>query len=337
MMNKNYYEAPKQTWWQGRNDGKEWLQQRWWQVVETITLGEIQKTNLQHSIVLAGFSCDEGVARNKGRVGAASGPEALRYSFGNLPIHFSKEKKIYDVGNVVCKNSNLEEAQEYLSTIVSTILERKGFPVLLGGGHEILYGHYLGVRKTFPGKNVGVINFDAHFDLRSNAETGATSGTGFYQIAEDCKKEKNEFLYFALGIQESGNTRELFERATQLNAEYILARDLHFSKLEKIKTQLQNFLEKTDAVCLTIDLDVFVSADAPGVSAPSANGLRYDLLFYEIMKFLSGSGKIISMDIAELNPQFDIDNRTAKLAANIIFDWVKLFYESRARFSVQKV
>lgn len=329
MMNKKYYEQPEQSWWHGRNDGDEWLQRRWWQVVEAIAFDEIQKTNLQHSIVLAGFACDEGVARNKGRVGAAKGPEALRRNCSNLPVHFSKEEKIYDAGNVVCINKNLEEAQESLSTLVSTILARKGFPILLGGGHEILYGHYRGVRKTLHKKNIGIINFDAHFDLRSDTETGATSGTGFYQIANDCKKEHNNFLYFALGIQEASNTLELFERAKTLDVEYILANDFHYPKLEKIKAQFQNFLDKTEAVCLTIDMDVFASADAPGVSAPSANGLRYDLLFYEMMKLIAGSGKVVSMDIAELNPEFDIDNRTAKLAANIMFDWVKLFYETR--------
>lgn len=328
MMNKNYYEAPKQVWWQGRNDGKEWLQQRWWQVVQAITLDEIQKKNIEHSIVLAGFAYDEGVARNKGRIGAVKGPETLRRNCSNLPVHFSKEEKIYDAGNVVCINKNLEKAQKYLSTIVSTILERKGFPILLGGGHEILYGHYRGARKSLPQKNIGIINFDAHFDLRSDTETGATSGTGFFQIANDCKKENNNFIYLAIGIQESGNTSELFERAKTLNVDYILAQDFHFSKLKKIKTQFQKFLDKTEAVCLTIDMDVFAGADAPGVSAPSANGLRYDFLFYEMMKLLAASGKIVSMDIAELNPQFDIDNRTAKLAANIIFDWVKLFYET---------
>ncbi len=329
MMNKKFYETPEQGWWQGRNDGAEWLQLRWWQAVEAITLDEIQKANLQKSIVLSGFSCDEGVARNKGRTGAASGPEALRRSCGNLPVHFSQEEKLYDLGNVVCTNKNLEEAQENLSKIVSTILAHKGFPILLGGGHEILYGHYCSVRKAMPEKKIGIINFDAHFDLRSDAEAGATSGTGFYQIAEDCKKEHNNFFYFALGIQEAGNTLELFERARTLDVDYILARDFHYSKLEEIKTQLKRFLDKTEVVCLTIDLDVFASADAPGVSAPSPNGLRYDFLFYEVMKLLARSGKIVSMDIAELNPEFDIDNRTAKLASIIIFDWVKLFYETK--------
>lgn len=328
MMNQDNYEMPVQGWWTGRYDGDAWFQRRWWQVVKPIPTEEIQKTNLQKSILLAGFACDEGVARNKGRVGAVQGPLSLRLACGNLPVHFPQDRKIYDAGNIICVNKNLEEAQERLSRIVSLVLQQQGFPVLLGGGHEILFAHYAGVRRNFPKENIGIINVDAHFDLRAVADAGATSGTGFYQVAEDCKKNHNNFLYFALGIQESGNTRELFERAKALHVNYILARDIHFSKLENIKTQLQNFLDKTDVVCLTIDLDAFASADAPGVSAPAAGGLRYDFLIREIMKLIAGSGKIVSMDIAELNPVFDIDHRTAKLAAKIIFDWVQLYYES---------
>ncbi|MGF7229781.1 formimidoylglutamase, partial [Arachidicoccus sp.] len=254
----------------------------------------------------------------------ARGPKVLRSTLSNLPAHFSTQQRMFDLGNIVCTNRNLEEAQNQLSIAVSEILKNGGFPVLLGGGHEILYGHYGGVKKNYLSKKIGVINFDAHFDLRSVAERAATSGTGFYQIAQDCKTEKNDFLYFAIGILESGNTLELFDRADELNVEHILARDFHFSNLAGIKSKIRTFMDKTDIICLTIDMDVFASADAPGVSAPSATGIRCDLVFYEILKCIVESKKVISMDIAELNPGFDIDDHTAKLAASIVFDWVKL-------------
>ncbi|WP_162923528.1 formimidoylglutamase [Arachidicoccus soli] len=324
MINKNYYRATEQNCWTGRNDGDDWVQMRWWQIVQAIQLNEIGKEELEHSLVFLGFECDEGVARNKGRVGAIKGPESLRKVFSNLPVHFFPYQKIVDLGNIICTNKNLEEAQKHLSMTVAMILEKGGFPFLLGGGHEILYGHSVGVRKNYPNKKIGIVNFDAHFDLRKPIENIATSGNGFYQIAEDCKRENNDFLYFVLGIQESSNTLELFDRAKNLDVNYILARDIHLLNIEKIKNELKNFLNKTDIVCLTIDLDVFASADSPGVSAPTPNGLRYDFVFYEIIKCLAESKKVVSIDFAELNPNFDIDHRTAKLAANIAFDWVNL-------------
>lgn len=68
---------------------------------------------------------------------------------------------------------------------------------------------------------------------------------------------------------------------------------------------------------LTIDLDGFSSAYAPGVSAPSPDG--FDPVFiYKVLDFVLKSKKVISCDIAELNPDFDIDENTAFLAARLV-------------------
>ncbi len=150
MINKNYYRATEQNCWTGRNDGDDSAQMRWWQIVQAIQLSEIGKEELEYSLVFLGFECDEGVARNKGRVGAIKGPESLRKVFSNLPVHFFPFQKIVDLGNIICTNKNLEEAQKHLSMTVAMILEKGGFPFLLGGGHEILYGHSVGVRKNYP-------------------------------------------------------------------------------------------------------------------------------------------------------------------------------------------
>ncbi|MGF7230933.1 hypothetical protein, partial [Arachidicoccus sp.] len=61
MIDNNYYNAPQQSWWQGREDGNQWKQLRWWQSVQLIQLNEISRENLQQSFVFLGFECDEGV------------------------------------------------------------------------------------------------------------------------------------------------------------------------------------------------------------------------------------------------------------------------------------
>lgn len=319
---KTAYKTPKEGWWQGRNDGDKTNQLRWWQHIQLKSLKE-NLFSFNNAPVLLGFACDEGVARNKGRIGSVNGPKKLRKALTNLPIH-SAEIPLFDAGTIYCIDNNLEDAQARLATSVYTILDNKGFPILLGGGHEILYGHYRGTSKYYKKKKVGVINFDAHFDIRKPAANGISSGTGFYQIAEDCKNENKDFLYLALGIQRSANTSELFNSADKLQAEYLLAQDFHFSNLEIIKKKVNEFLEKTDVVCLTIDLDVFSASIAPGVSAPAVAGIFYNYTFREILKLLASSNKVVSLDIAEYNPKYDIDSHTAKLAAQLIFDWVSL-------------
>ncbi|MDU6100327.1 MAG: arginase family protein, partial [Acinetobacter sp.] len=67
--------------------------------------------------------------------------------------------------------------------------------------------------------------------------------------------------------------------------------------------------------------DVFAAAVAPGVSAPAVKGI--DLATFEaIFKHIQGTGKIKLLDIAECNPKFDLDNRTAKLAAYIVYQYL---------------
>lgn len=318
---KHLYELPNQNVWKGRYDGDQLVQRRWWQHIELLSL-ENNNHKFNEAPVILGFASDEGVARNKGRTGSAKGPQLLRETFSNLPVH-NVDLPIYDIGNIYCVEDKLEEAQKQLANGVQNILENNGFPLLIGGGHEILYGHYSGVTNHFKNKKVGIINFDAHFDIRKPNEIGVSSGTGFNQAAQDAKSKEEEFLYLALGIQLSGNTKELFDKASKYNVEYILAQDFHLLNLERIKELLRRFIAKSDVICLTIDMDVFSASIAPGVSAPSATGILYDYTFREVLKFLATNSKVVSIDIAEYNPKYDIDLRTAKLASQLIFDWVQ--------------
>ena len=57
----------------------------------------------------------------------------------------------------------------------------------MGGGHDIAYGSYLGIRKAHPDKKIGIINFDAHLDMRPY-DKGRTSGTSFKEIMDNDKK-----------------------------------------------------------------------------------------------------------------------------------------------------
>ncbi|MGL5212268.1 MAG: arginase family protein, partial [Acinetobacter junii] len=93
------------------------------------------------------------------------------------------------------------------------------------------------------------------------------------------------------------------------------------SEIDHLISKINGFIEKIDALYITVDLDVFSASIAPGVSAPAVKGIDlsvFDPLFQAIKK----SGKIRVFDVAECNPRFDLDNRTAKLAAYIIFNYI---------------
>ena len=91
---------------------------------------------------------------------------------------------------------------------------------------------------------------------------------------------------------------------------------------EVIKRQLEEFIAGSSHIYLTICMDVFSSSFAPGVSAAAFSGLIPDAFFFSCLKSVMAGGKVISMDIAECNPVFDQDQRTAKLAAALAFSMI---------------
>jgi formiminoglutamase len=316
MVDNKYYSQTNGNNWQGRIDGEDADSLRWHQIVDCKFLPEV--TDLKNSISILGFACHEGVKRNKGRIGAIDGPTEIRKVLANLPVHFNENLKLTDVGDIFCTDGNLVEAQKQLANSVYLLLKNGAFPVLLGGGHEITYGHFCGLRK-FTQQKIGIINIDAHFDNRTTINGIPTSGTGFYQIYKDSVEQGFDFEYLALGIQTISNTKALFKSADLNNTKYILAEDFKSENLNSIKTQVNDFINNVEFIYLTIDLDAFAAPFAPGVSALAFNGLIPDGLFFSIFNEIINSQKLFSVDIAELNPKFDIDNRTAKLAADLIF------------------
>ncbi|MCU7615460.1 formimidoylglutamase [Chryseobacterium sp. GMJ5] len=299
--------------WQGRLDGEELLYHRIFQRVKEETHYENISTN---DFVLHGFAVDEGVRRNKGRVGAKNAPDIIRKNMANFPVTLP-DFSLLDFGNITCENGNLEQTQNLLAEKVSQVLTKGGKSLILGGGHEVTFAHYSGIKKAFPGKKVGIINIDAHFDNRQpESGVGATSGTGFWQIAQE-----GNIHSLHIGIQKNSNTLKLFDTAHQYGMKYILADEIFFENLPSIYQRIDDLLEEVDVAYLTVCMDVFNASIAPGVSASSYNGIFADAAFMHFYRHILKNDKLIALDIAEVNPEFDIHERTSKLAASLVNEW----------------
>lgn len=299
--------------WAGRIDDEDGeLGLRWHQAVQTCSFSGLD-FQPERKVALLGFCSDEGVRRNKGRTGAKNAPDQIRKALANLPYNPEQQTTICDFGNIILENENLESARTEQTECVSELLRNNYLPVILGGGHETAFGDFLGMASRF--EKIGIINIDAHFDLRIPAEK-STSGTPFFEIANFCAENNRAFHYFAIGIQPAGNTRALFRRAEELEVKTILADEVHID-LNFVLRKLEDFTAHFDSIYLSLDLDALDGAFAPGVSAPSAGGLT-PFQVKSIVQKIIRTKKIKVFDIVELNPELDQDNRTAKLAANII-------------------
>ena len=293
--------------WTGRIDAAEGdAARRWHQVVQPLAAG------VAPGIAILGFACDEGVRRNQGRVGAVNGPLALRRALANLAHH--PTLPLYDAGTVSCDDGDLDAAHQRLAASVTALVQAGHLPLVLGGGHETAYGHWLGLANAHADKRIGIVNFDAHFDLRTADE--ATSGTPFAQIAATCTTRGQHFRYLCLGVAETANTRALFESAANLGAEWRLDSDMTSWQLADTRHQLAEFIDSVDMVYLTIDLDVLPAAQMPAVSAPAGYGVDISVVDALVAK-IAKSGKLIGADLVEFNPTFDIDSHGAKAAARL--------------------
>ncbi|MFF2175896.1 formimidoylglutamase [Lysinibacillus sp. NPDC058147] len=309
------YTMTDQKQWKGRIDSTTNTSSfRLHQKVKRIPINDVSASDNQLAGIV-GFICDEGVRRNQGRIGAASAPNALRESLSSLPWTFNDEQQIIDVGNVLCLNHALEEAQRELGEIVKTLLNKKIQCVVLGGGHETLYGHYLGVRSALPkDAKIGIVNIDAHFDLRPYDEQ-PSSGTMFRQILE----QDAHADYFVLGIQRFGNTKELFDKADELHVNYVLEDNMTPENNAQIMQDLQQFMDNHDYILLTLCMDVLNAAFAPGVSAPSPFGLDPKTVRM-IIQQVTSHPNTHSFDICEVNPSLDENGRTVKLGAYFVYE-----------------
>lgn len=296
--------------WTGRFDGDGVAHLRWWQAVTPHT--PAAASTASRPAVVLGFCSDAGVRRNKGRTGAAAAPAAIRSVLGPLAYHL--ERDVFDAGDVVVEGDSLEAGQERAGRAISGLLDAGNLTVVLGGGHETAFASYLGVAGSdvVQGKRLGVLNLDAHFDLRD--EPTPSSGTPFLQMARAESAAGRELQYAVVGISEPNNTRTLFDTAQRLGVKYLL--DEQCSP-EAVEVFVADFLAGVDVLYLTIDLDVMPASVAPGVSAPAAYGVPLPVIS-AVCRQVAASGKLLHVDVAELNPEFDVDSRTAKVAARLV-------------------
>ena len=158
------WQATPASLWQGRDDSAEAPNAL--RLFQTIARAErFAPQEMPGDIALLGFACDEGVRRNKGRTGAADGPATLRRALANMASHQGHDRCV-DMGTISVDGEQLEAAHQALREAVADCQRAGKRTLVLGGGHETAFGHGAGVLDAFPGEKVGIINLDAHLDLR---------------------------------------------------------------------------------------------------------------------------------------------------------------------------
>jgi len=280
-------------------------------------LGEVVKREPDDydsaDIVIVGCPQDEGVRRNNGRVGAAAAPDAIREQFYRLTT-FNIKKKIFDLGNVVI-GSTLEETHETHFNVVTQLLRDGKRVIVLGGGNDISYPDGAAMAEVFGSKNWIGVNIDAQLDVRIAEQRN--SGTPYRQLLEEQLLLPKYF--YEVGYQSHFCSPVYYDYIRSLGVKRIsleLLRSADEADLELRDQIRQEFISQSSSLntFFGFDLDAVRSADAPGTSAPSPLGLRAGE-FITLVKYAASLANTKIIEFSEVNPTYDVDNRTTKLVA----------------------
>ena len=275
-------------------------------------------------IAVAGFPVDDGVRINGGRVGAAHAPDEIRdVLYGMTPDPRQLEgqvrvlRRTVDVGNLRAGRS-LAEKQEALGAFVQDCLAADVVPVILGGGHETAYGHFLGYAES--GTPVDIVNIDAHADVRPLVEGFGHSGSSFRQALEHASGACR--TYSVAGLQPGRNAVAHIEYLAEHGGRALWATETTSETLKRVLVPLT----ADGHVMLTLDMDAVDQSYAPGVSAPTVGGLEQQLVI-DLAHEAGSSPAVSSLDLVEVNPLVDEGGRTVRLAARLVWGFLLGFSE----------
>jgi formimidoylglutamase len=268
---------------------------------------------------LLGIPDHEAVLNLSGRAGAARGPWAFRQVFARFSGPDGVRESCTDWGDAAGLGKEIQKNHRQAADAVARMHAEHERSVVVGGAHDHGFSHLLGLKEALKGKRLGCINIDAHLDLRS-AKPAITSGSPFYLAIEAGVLAPADLVEF--GIQRHCNAPALWEYAELKKIPIVPFEELRGgAAVAAFGKSLKKLSASCDAVVVSLDLDALAESFAPGVSAPQAEGFTST----EVLEMVSLAGenkKVVSLGIFELNPEHDVGERTARVAATAAYYFI---------------
>lgn len=266
----------------------------------------------QAEVVFVGCPVDEGVARNHGRPGAAEGPRELRRWLYRLAANAGVEGlMLFDLGDVAPARK-LEDTHGLLETVVRQVLLDGKRVVVFGGGNDISYPDMSALAAAEPGS--AALNIDAHYDVR--ADSPRNSGTPYRMLLDEGRLPRGRFHEVA--SQDHCNSPVYRQYLADKGAQVHPLEEMRRVGVERYFRELLPTVEGP-GLFFGFDLDSVRAADAPGVSAPSPTGLDAGEAC-AVARAAGADARWRVFEVTELNPKFDLDGRTARLAALLVWN-----------------
>jgi len=252
--------------------------------------------------------------RNAFFKGCSGAPDIIRQHLYRLS-KFNKSLKIADLGNLK-KGPKAEDSYYGLQEVISWLISNHVIPIVIGGSQDLTYGILLAFEQLK--KTVNLVTTDSKIDLNSKIKE-YSSITYLQKII----RQKSSFLfnYTNIGHQSSYVDRDDLELLKNLYYEaYRLGEIRHDLKL------LEPVFRDADVV--SMDISAVKQSDAPGYFHPSPNGF-YSEDICQLAKYCGLSDHLSVFFIGEVYPEYDHENQTSQLVAEIIWYFIDGFSQRK--------
>lgn len=211
---------------------------------------------------------------------------------------------------------------------VRKTLQTKAFPIIIGGDHSIAVGTWNAFDSPF-----GLLWIDAHMDAHTDKTTPSGAfhgmpvagllGKGVPEMAQLVKKEPavmpENLAYIGVHSFEEGEAELLKELNTKI---YFMDEVKKRGLKQIIPEAIKHITRNVSRYGVSLDIDVFSTEEAPGVSTPEAGGIRKE----EMLPLLSLFGKdprLIGFELVEFNPDRDLEHKTRELIFEVLLEVMK--------------
>ena len=277
---------------------------------------------LDARVAFLGVPFDAGTPQPGNRAGQAAGPEAARRasrdqfdygtdaSLGWHDVEVGRDRLVgvtmADVGDVVIQGSQLGRNFERMTEVVRRISTTGALPVSVGGDHSISFPL---VRGMEPAGEIDVVYLDAHADFYDELDGSRFSGASEMRRIRELPFVRS---VTALGIRNVDRIE--IDGMRELGVRWATARDLVEGPGPDAVAEL---VPRSPGIYASLDLDVLDISLTPGHTLPEPGGLSYRQLC-AVLDQIARRGKVVGLDVMELNPALDAGEVTARTATWLI-------------------
>lgn len=272
--------------------------------------------HLQADFAVLGVPFDEGTW---GWPGERYGPRGMRESSQEYNHDLSegfyyidgdrtvlKGKRWVDVGDVPVMPTVPSQTDDEITEMVQKIRSTGAFPIVLGGDHSITFA----ILRAFN-IPVTVIHFDAHLDTWNGAPGNLDHASWVNRAA----KLPNVKKIIQLGQRGLANDEEAMENARKDRTTIVTGEEIHRKGVEWTLSQVPT----AENIYITFDVDVMDPTLAPGTGTLEPDGLNFAEID-ALLKGVTSKGRLVGMDIVEVNPMRDSSTRTEQTAIRLLID-----------------